>query len=95
MGKTGRPRQFCRRSCRQRDFEARERAKAHGLDETELIMTRAELEDLRDKLFVLRCAVQDVERDLTASRTLTSYKDAVRWLIESAEPLLTDWPQRP
>jgi hypothetical protein len=58
-------------------------------------MTRAELEDLRDKLFVLRCAVQGVERDLTASRTLTSYKDAVRWLIESAEPLLTDWLQRP
>jgi hypothetical protein len=95
MGKTGRPRQFCRRSCRQRDFEARERAKAHGLDEAELIITRSELEDLRDKLFVLRCAVQDVERDLTASKTLTSYKDAVRWLIESAGPLLSDWPQRP
>jgi hypothetical protein len=95
MAKTGRPRQFCRRSCRQRDFEARERAKALGLDEAELIITRAALEELRDKLFVLRCAVQDVERDLTASRTLTSYKDAVGWLIDSASPLLADWPQRP
>jgi 5-bromo-4-chloroindolyl phosphate hydrolysis protein len=95
IGKMGRPRQFCKRSCRQRDFEARQRAKAHGLDEAELIITRTELEELRDKLFVLRCAVQDVERDLTASKTLTTYKDAVRWLIESARPLLSDWPQRP
>jgi hypothetical protein len=95
IGKTGRPRQFCKRSCRQRDFEARERAKAHGLDEAELIITRAELEDLRDKLFVLQCAVQDVQKDLAGSKTLTAYKDAVSWLIDSASPLLTNWRQRP
>lgn len=68
---------------------------AHGLDEAELIITRAELEDLRDELFVLQCAVQDVQKDLAASKTLVAYKDAVGWLIDSAGPLLGTWPQRP
>lgn len=59
------------------------------------MITRAELEDLRDKLLVLQCAVQDVQRDLAASKTLVANKDAVRWLIDSASPLLGTWPQRP
>jgi hypothetical protein len=91
----GRPRQFCKRSCRQRDFEARTRAKAHGLDEAELIITRAELDDLRDKLFVLECAVQDVHRDLAGEPSKEEYREAVSWLIDAAGPLLQNWPQRP
>jgi hypothetical protein len=61
----GRPRQFCRRSCRQRDYEARRRAAERGLDEDELIVTRAELNELRDRLYVLGETVKDVEADLT------------------------------
>ena len=40
----GRPRQYCKRSCRQRDYEARRRAAELGLGEDELIVTRQELE---------------------------------------------------
>ena len=61
----GRPREFCRRSCRQRDYEARRRAAERGLDEDELIVTRAELNELRDRLYVLGETVKDVEADLT------------------------------
>ena len=61
----GRPRLYCRRSCRQRDYEARQRAAELGLGEHELIVTRQELNDLRDRLFVLSDTVKDVERDLT------------------------------
>jgi hypothetical protein len=61
----GRPRRFCKRSCRQRDYEARRRAAERGLDEDELIITRAELNELRDRLFVLSETVKDVEADLT------------------------------
>ena len=60
----GRPRRFCRRSCRQRDYEARHRAQELGLSEAELIVTREELHRLFDQLWVLECAVADVERDL-------------------------------
>ena len=61
----GRPRRYCRRSCRQRDYEARRRAAELGLGEDELIMTRQELHELRDRLYLLAQAVEDVERDLT------------------------------
>ena len=91
----GRPRVYCRRSCRQRDFEARQRATRHGLDESDVIIARAELEDLRDKLYVLRCAVDDVRRDLASSPTKQDYVDAVAWLIDAAHPLVAEPTQRP
>ena len=61
----GRPRRYCKRACRQRDYEARRRASERGLDEDELIITRTELNELRDRLFVLSETVKDVEADLT------------------------------
>jgi len=60
-----RPRLYCRRSCRQRDYEARRRAGELGLGEDELIMSRQELNELRDRLFELAETVKDVEHDLT------------------------------
>jgi hypothetical protein len=61
----GRPRQFCKRSCRQRDYESRQRGAELGLGEDELIITRAELNELKDRLYVLAETVNDVEKDLT------------------------------
>jgi hypothetical protein len=57
----GRPRAFCKTSCRQRDYEARRRADELGLSEDELIITREELELLKDRLFELRCALDDLD----------------------------------
>jgi hypothetical protein len=57
---------YCRQSCRQRDYEARLRAQEVGLGEHELVITRDELESLRDRMFLLACTVDDVERDLAA-----------------------------
>jgi len=61
----GRPRRYCKRSCRQRDYESRRRAAELGLSEDELILTRQELNEIRDRLFVLSETINDVERDLT------------------------------
>jgi hypothetical protein len=61
----GRPRLYCRRSCRQRDYEARQRAAELGLGEHELIVTRQELHELRDRLYLLAQTVDDVEGDLS------------------------------
>lgn len=52
--------------------------------ETELIITRGELEELRDKLYVLECAVDDARRDLAAGGDPA---EALDWVIESAVPL--------
>lgn len=83
----GRPREFCRRSCRQRDYEARRRAAEVGLSEDELVLTRRAMDDLRDRLYVLEAAIEDVERDLTGTPTKADYRDAVAWLLDAARPL--------
>ena len=85
--KVGRPREFCRRSCRQRDFEARQRATRHGLDESAIIVARSELDDLRDELYVLTCAIEDIERDLSGPPDIDDYRDAVNTLLAAARPL--------
>jgi hypothetical protein len=61
----GRPRLYCRQSCRQRDYESRQRASELGLGEDELIITRTELDLIKDRLYVLSCTVEDAEKDLT------------------------------
>jgi hypothetical protein len=84
----GRPRRFCRQSCRQRDYEARCRAVERGLDESEIIVTRARLDALHDRLWVLSCAVDDVDADLARAVEATEYRAAAEWLLEAARPLL-------
>lgn len=68
---------------------ARQRAHELELSENELVIARDELDALHDELYVLACAVEDVERDLDASgrRTATELNDALRWLLEAARPL--------
>ena len=60
------------------------------MSEGELVLARRTMDDLRDKLYVLACAVEDVERDLAGSPTKADYADAVRWLLDAARPLLDD-----
>lgn len=87
--RTGRPRRYCRDSCRQMDYQARRRAKELGLSESELVMARSELEQLRDALYVLEAAVEDVDRDLvTGGDDPVEIKRALDWLLDAARPLL-------
>lgn len=85
---TGRPRRYCRQACRQREYEARLRSAEAGLSEAELVVTRHELDELYDLLYVLECAVEDVDRDLARSRTRQDLADAVEWLLQAARPLV-------
>jgi hypothetical protein len=82
---SGRPREFCRRSCRQRHYESRQRAAELGLGEHELVVTRSELESLRDRLYVLACAVDDVERDVDDTTKPAELREAMAWLLEAAK----------
>ena len=79
---------YCRRSCRQRDYEARLRATEAGLAEDAVIISRAELDELHDRLYELEAAVEDVERDLAGKPTATAYREAVEWLLTVARPLV-------
>ncbi len=80
---------FCSQRCRQWDWVARHRARELQLNENELVVAREELDALHDELYVLACAVEDVERDLDAGRrpTASELRDAVEWLMTAAKPL--------
>ena len=86
---TGRPRVYCRRSCRQRAFEHRRRLGELGLTEAELVVARRDLDALHDAIYVLEAAVEDVERDLAASRNKADVEAALAWLLSAARPLVT------
>lgn len=83
----GRPRRYCRQSCRQRSYEARQQHQTLGLSESELIVTRQALESLLDQIYVLQAAVEDVDRDLEASDDPAEAQHALKWLLEAARPL--------
>jgi len=84
----GRPRQFCKASCRQADYIARQRSAEAGISEAELIVTRAALDELRDRLYVLEAAIQDVERDQDAAAGEQDLRDALDWLLAAARPVV-------
>lgn len=88
-GSIGRPREYCRQSCRQRAYEARRQSQELGLSENELIVTRQELEKLLDQVYVLQAAVEDVDRDLAISNTAKEVRGALDWLLSAARPLVS------
>ncbi|MEO8264838.1 MAG: hypothetical protein ABI706_04920 [Ilumatobacteraceae bacterium] len=88
--KIGRPRIFCSHACRQWDWVGRQRAHELQLNETELIITKSELDQLHDELYVLACAVDDVERDLASvgkAAAKGEFKEMLTWLLEAARPI--------
>lgn len=58
-----------------------------GLSEADVVMARAQIDELRDHLWVLEQAVVDVERDLARARTNRELREAIDWLLHAARPL--------
>ncbi len=85
----GRPRRFCSQACRQWDWVARQRADELELSENELVVARDELDQLKDQIYVLACAVLDVQNDLAKGprQTIDSLRESIDWLIEAAIPV--------
>jgi len=93
-GGPGRPRVYCKPSCKQRDYEARRRADELGLGEHELIVTRGELQALHDRLFLFAYVVEDIERDLVREdldeeAALAVLLDAAHKCIEGDDPAVS------
>jgi hypothetical protein len=84
-GGAGRPRLFCKRSCRQRSYEARLRAAEVGLGEHELVVARQELETTQDRLWVLAQTIADYE-SAAAGR---DRRDALTELLDAARVATT------
>jgi hypothetical protein len=88
----GRRREFCNDSCRQLDYQARRRASEVGLGDDQVVVSRRELDDLYDQLYVLEAAIDDVERDLAAARTVADHREALDHLLDAARPLARSRP---
>jgi hypothetical protein len=85
-GGVGRPRVYCKRACRQRDYESRRRALELGLGEHELVVTREDLESLRDRLYVLEQTLHDAERDLEQpeARRAKELRRVLEYVVDAA-----------
>jgi NADPH-dependent glutamate synthase beta subunit-like oxidoreductase len=71
------------------DYEARRRARDAGLSDAELVVTREQLDELRDALYVVEAAVEDVERDLAvAGNDPTEVRRALDWLLDAVRPVI-------
>ena len=77
---------YCKQSCKQRDYESRRRSEELGLAEHELVVTREEFEQTRDRLFLLSCVIEDVERELQTGDT--DGQHALRTLLDAAHEAL-------
>ena len=56
----GRRRKYCKRSCRQRAYEQRTLVEGTSIPEDAIILSPAEAADLGDRMYLLRCAAEDL-----------------------------------
>ncbi|BAC18414.1 hypothetical protein [Corynebacterium efficiens] len=56
----GRPRKYCKQACRQRAYEQRNSVSGTTIPVNAVIMTPERADELRDSLFELRCAAEDI-----------------------------------
>lgn len=90
----GRPARYCKRSHRQRAYEARRRAARSSLPPGDVVVAAAELDRLHDRLYMLEAALDDVAVDLGTLRAgaaqvvrAAAYEAALRHLQSAAEDL--------
>lgn len=55
--------------------------------ESELVVTRQDLSRLDDLIYIVACAVEDVQRDLAGEHDPEDVGRALAWLLESCLPL--------
>jgi hypothetical protein len=69
-------------------YESRRRSAELGLGEDELVMTRRQLDDLTDGLYVLAESIADARRQAPQVDTFDEVRELLDLVIEAAEPVL-------
>ena len=91
QGSVGRPRQYCGQACRQRAYEQRSATTRAGLSGDVVLVTRAELDGLQDRLYQLRCAIEDVQTLLSEKPTKAELERSLADLVRSTGRLDRLW----
>lgn len=85
LGRTGRPREYCRSACRQRAYEARRWARAVGLADDQQVVHAERLAEYGDALYVLEAALEDVEADIDERSGREELREALTHLVSAAQ----------
>ncbi len=85
-GGPGRKRWYCRRSHRQRAYEARRLAETHHLGPDDVLVAKETWEGIADRRYRLEAAVEDVVADLAADPG--DLRAAFDHLLEAARDLI-------
>lgn len=80
----GRPRRWCKASCRQQAHVARKLADAAGLTEDQVVVSRRDYDELQERLAALRAAVADVERIPPLDDDAVELRRALDWVLLNA-----------
>src|SRR3954465_8412416 len=91
QGSGGRPRPYCGQACRQRAYEQRSATAKAGLPGDVVLVSRAELDGLQDRLYQLRCALEDVQTLLTERPTKAELERSLADLVRSTGRLDRLW----
>lgn len=86
-GRIGRPRRYCAQPCRQRAYERRAAVQRGGLPEDAVVLSSAELADLQDRLFQLRCAAEDVATAAADGAARAELRRLATELVDTARGL--------
>lgn len=87
----GRRRRYCGQPCRQRAYEQRATTARAGLSADVVVVTRSELDGLQDRLFQLRCALEDVQTLLAERPTKAELERSLADLLRSTGRLDRLW----
>jgi hypothetical protein len=87
----GRPREFCRQACRQRDYEARRGGRHIGADGDVLVLPRRAVHDLQDRLWVVEAAVDDARLALTEGASARAARQILEQLVAAVQDAVPLW----
>lgn len=93
----GRPRTYCRQACRQRAYEQRALADRAGLPADAVVVSRLELDHLQDRLFQIRCALEDAAAALDDDASKAELAAVLRNAVDAGGALDRLWvtPREP
>jgi len=82
---------YCGQACRQRAYEQRTATTKAGLSDDVVLVSRAELDGLQDRLYQLRCALEDVQTLLSEKPTKAELERSLTDLVRSTGRLDRLW----
>lgn len=81
---TGRKRRYCKQSCRQRAYEQRHALSSASIAEDSVILSRHEHESLIERLYLLRCACEDLNTAIVEASSLEELSEMSSELVSLA-----------